>query len=126
MKVRIQENLLFISATLTFRNQTLTLDRVVLDTGSAGTLFQIDRVAEIGLVVGDDDQVDSIFGVGGTEVIAYKRIDRLNVGEFRVDNFEVQVGAMEYAPDLDGILGLDFLLRVGAVIDLANLELRSD
>lgn len=35
----------------------------------------------------------------------------------------VQVGALDYGIDMDGILGLDLLLHIGAVIDLPNLRL---
>jgi len=38
-------------------------------------------------------------------------------------DFEIEVGAMEYGFPAQGILGLDFLLRAGALIDLDRLEL---
>jgi hypothetical protein len=36
----------------------------------------------------------------------------------------LEVGAMDYGINLDGILGMDFLLHVGAVIDLAALRIQ--
>jgi hypothetical protein len=39
-----------------------------------------------------------------------------------VDDFAIEVGAMDYGFSLDGIVGMDFLLQVGAVIDLSRLE----
>ena len=66
--------------------------------------------------------VRRIRGIGGTEFIFTKRLDRLSLGELQVSDFEIEVGAMEYGLDLDGIVGLDFLLEVGASIDLAKLE----
>ncbi len=32
---------------------------------------------------------------------------------------------MDYGVELDGILGMDFLASVGAVIDLARMEVRA-
>jgi hypothetical protein len=43
-----------------------------------------------------------------------------------VPDFEIEVGAMDYGFPADGILGLDFLLRAGALIDLRQLEVRGD
>lgn len=40
-------------------------------------------------------------------------------------DFQVEIGWMDYGFSLQGIVGLDFLLKTRAVIDLADLELRS-
>ena len=37
--------------------------------------------------------------------------------------FEVEIGAMAYGFEIAGIIGMDFLAGVGAVIDLAQLEI---
>jgi hypothetical protein len=42
-----------------------------------------------------------------------------------VAQFEVEVGAMDYGLDLDGILGTDFLVATRAVVDLAAVEIRA-
>ncbi|WP_178389844.1 hypothetical protein [Bacillus cereus] len=36
----------------------------------------------------------------------------------KAEGFETEFSAMNYGFDLDGIIGLDFLLEVGAIIDL--------
>ena len=46
------------------------------------------------------------------------------VDSLQVNDFEVEVGAMDYGFAIDGIIGTDFLLQVGAVIDLPRLEIR--
>ena len=38
--------------------------------------------------------------------------------------FVAGVGAMSYGFEIDGILGVDFLVRAGAVVDLARMEVR--
>lgn len=48
-----------------------------------------------------------IRGVGGTEFVFMKTIDRLSAGTLETDNFEIEIGAMDYGIELDGILGLD-------------------
>jgi len=122
MKIRLQDGLPYISVALTYRNQELTLDNILLDTGSAGTVLSVDKVLAIGLQYEADDTVHRIRGVGGAEFVFAKQVDVLSLDQLQVNDFEVEVGALEYGFEIDGILGLDFLVQTGAVIDLAQLE----
>jgi hypothetical protein len=67
MKVRLDHGLAYIAATLTYRGRALVLGDVILDTGSAGTIFSADRLLEVGVVPEPQDAVHRIRGVGGTE-----------------------------------------------------------
>jgi hypothetical protein len=58
---------------------------------------------------------------GGVEFVFTKRVDRISVGELRVDGFEIEIGVMNYGFDIDGILGMDFLVRAGAVVNLGRV-----
>ena len=68
MKIRLQDGLPYVTVSLTYRGQQIILKNVLLDTGSAGTIFATDKVIE-------------------------------------------------------GIVGMDFLLQVGAIIDLTQMEI---
>ncbi|WBW95201.1 hypothetical protein [Oceanirhabdus sp. W0125-5] len=35
-----------------------------------------------------------------------------------IDNFKVEIGVMDYGFNINGIIGMDFLKEVGAIIDL--------
>ena len=39
-----------------------------------------------------------------------------------IEAFEIEVGAMDYRFEIEGILGMDFLTSVGAVIDLSRMQ----
>jgi hypothetical protein len=41
----------------------------------------------------------------------------------RVSKFEIEIGAMDYGFEIDGIVGMDFLTQVGALIDLESKNL---
>jgi hypothetical protein len=114
----MREGLPYVTVTLQYRGQPLDLANVLLDTGSAGTLFAADQVLTVGLQYEANDPVQRIRGVGGVEFVFIKRLDRLSVGELQVNDFDIEVGAMDYDFAIDGIIGTDFLLQVGAVIDL--------
>lgn len=123
MNIRLQDELPFVAITLTYRGQSIKFENVLLDTGSAGTIFSTDKLAPIGLWYETDDMVHRIRGVGGAEFVFSKQIDHLAVGTLHVNDFEIEVGAMDYGFEVDGILGMDFLTRVGAKIDLAALSI---
>ena len=124
VKLRVQGGLLYVPVRLTFRGTDLVLDNVILDTGSAGSVVSADAVLPMGLVPEPLDRLRRIRGVGGTEFVFTKRVDQIAVGELEASPFDLEVGALDYGFTVDGILGLDFLRQVGAVIDLRSLELR--
>lgn len=94
----------------------------MLDTGSVGTIFSIDKVLAIGVQYEAGDTIHRIRGVGGAEFVVLKRIDLVSVGELQVSDFDVELGALAYGFEIDGIIGMDLLTQTGAIIDLAQLE----
>lgn len=127
MRLNIRDGLPFISVTLVYREKTILLGNVLLDTGSAGSIFSIDRLAEVGIAFEANDPVHRIIGVGGAEFVFLKRVDNLRIGETQDalarSDYEIEVGLMDYGLPLEGIVGMDFLLSVGAVIDLRHASI---
>lgn len=50
-----------------------------------------------------------------------KNIDRLSLGNLEIRNFIIEIGVMDYGFEINGIIGLDFLKEVGAIIDLRKM-----
>lgn len=124
MKIRLERGLAYVEIALTFRGRSLRLADTILDTGSASTIFSADRLLEIGVVPEPADALHRLRGIGGTEYAFTKRLDLLAAGDLETANFEIEVGAMDYGFPADGIVGLDYLMKTGALIDLKRLELR--
>jgi hypothetical protein len=97
---------------------------MLLDTGSAGTLLSADRLLDIGVQFEPEDPVRRVRGVGGVEFVFVKRVEHIALGELMAHDFGIEVEAMDYGFELDGIIGTDFLVQIGAIIDLANFEIR--
>lgn len=123
MDLAIRYGLPFVTVVLEYGGRKLELDNVLLDTGSASTLFQVDRLTSLDLRMEPEDMIHRIRGVGGTEFVFSKQVDELTIGRLRVRGFEIEVGAMDYGFELDGIIGLDFLRAVRAKINLGDLTI---
>ena len=121
MNISVHHGLPFVEVTIQFRGQNLLLEKVLLDTGSAGTIFNADLVENIGVVPEENDVVDAIRGVGGVEYVYRKRFDAVQMGSICVNNFQVEIGNMDYGMEIDGIIGFDFISSVKLVIDTRTM-----
>jgi predicted aspartyl protease len=123
MPLTLQDNLPFTTITVTYQGTTMDIPQVLVDTGSAATLLAADFITTIGIVPLPQDVLHTLRGVGGTEVVFTRRLDSLQVGERRLTNFEIEVGGMDYGFEIHGILGMDFLIRAGAIINLREMTI---
>ena len=125
MSIRLFSLLPYVQVELFHQGRTLTLDQVLIDTGSERSVFSSDEMSSIGIKPSPEDRVSRMAGIGGYEWVCWKRLDQIDLGEFSVPDFEVQIGSMNYGFPIQGIIGMDFLLRMRAIIDLDKLELTS-
>lgn len=123
MKIRLEDGLLFVSASILIGGKFVELPTALLDTGSAGTLVNADRLLEAGVTPEPADRIGSVRGIGGVEYVLRKHATEVRLGELSVRDVTVQVGALDYGFSVDAIVGADVLCGFGAVIDLGRLEL---
>lgn len=126
MRLTLRDDLILIPVTVVYQGREVKVEDMVVDTGSATTMISTDVVAQIGIVPELDDILHVVRGVGGTEVVFSRRVDRLQVGPRAVEQFEIEMGGIDAAFDINGILGMDFLLQTSAIIDLGTLQLDFD
>jgi hypothetical protein len=123
MKIHLRDGLPLVTVALNHQGRQWVLQHVLLDTGSAGSLFSADELLKINICLEPQDSLRRIRGVGGSEFVFVKTIDSLTVGKLRVEHLPVEVGALDYGFAIEGILGMDFLLQAKAKINLAKLTL---
>lgn len=126
MKIIECYGLPFVAIDIEYRGQRLSLDNVLIDTGSASTLLNADVVRDIGIIPEKDDIVETIRGVGGVEYVYTKIIDSIAIGEAVIQDFQVEIGSMDYGMDMQGIIGFNLLRRIGAKIDVDAMEIIVD
>ncbi len=123
MKIAINDGLPFVSVTLEYAGQTLQLDNVLLDSGSMTSLFSADQVDAIGLYFEAGIIPHAIRGVGGREYVFPRKVDSLRIGNMVASNFEIEIGAMDYGFEIDGIIGMDFLFQTKVCLNFDRLEI---
>ncbi len=121
MDLELRHKLPFVSALLEHQGGSVELKPMLIDTGSASTVLSADAVETVGITPQPEDVINKLRGIGGTEVVYMRVVDRLSVGVASVPSFKVEVGGMDYGFEIQGILGMDFLRQTGAVISLKDL-----
>ena len=123
MLLTLRDDLLLVPVTVAYQGRQVKIPGLVVDTGSATTMISTDAVAQVGIVPEPQDTLHVVRGLGGSEVVFSRRVDRLQIGPRATERFEVDVGGIDAAFNINGILGLDFLLQTGAILDLGALQL---
>ena len=123
---KLKYGLPFCSMDIRHKGRILTLDNILIDTGSGGTILKMDEVEKIDISIDVTDSIESIQGVGGSEFVYKKVIDEISLVEFCVNDFKVEIGVMDYGFNIDGIIGINFLKEINAVIDLKNMMIKGE
>jgi predicted aspartyl protease len=90
--------------------------RMLVDTGAAQSTLSPALARELGLEAGQTKMI-RVNGITGTADLPAVVIDRLQCGEFVVENVQVPVVLAPIMADADGILGLAGLQRERLVVD---------
>ncbi|HSN26648.1 MAG TPA: retropepsin-like aspartic protease [Kofleriaceae bacterium] len=123
MQLTFRHELAFVTATLTYSGVSIEIANVLVDTGAASTTINADLAADAGVFVSPTDTLRRLRGVGGHEHVFSRRVDRFAIGDHGLNDFELEIGEMDYGFQLGGILGMDFLRTARAVLDLDQLTI---
>lgn len=125
MNIQYRNGLVFTTLEITFRGNSKIIDDIVIDTGACETIISPDIVEDIGVFAELNDKVNSFYGVGGSlHNFFSKVVDEIKIGDKIIGSTKVDFGVIDPEGDINGLLGLDFLMEIGAVIDLKNLEIK--
>jgi len=118
MQLHLKYDLPCVTVSLRYEGHAVEIPDVVVDTGSGATLIAAEFAAQAGILPLPQDRLRNVQGIGGIEAVFIRQVDQILVGDHALDGFEIDVGNMDYGFAINGLLGMNFLLRSGAVIDL--------
>jgi hypothetical protein len=126
MKEQLQHGLPIIALTLTHNNQSIVLQNVLFDTGCAATVFDTDALAQIGVFIDFiNGRAKRMYGVEGTSEICYEQmLPELQIQHFTLNNFPIQLGSIQEPYGFEGILGIDFMMRVRCKADFETMKIK--
>lgn len=124
MEMEFKDGLLFTSFQISFRGNTKLIENIVIDTGAAESIISPDAVEELGIFAEPGDSVNSFYGVGGSlHNFFSKNVDEINFDRVTLNDVKLDFGIIDPKGYINGLLGLDLLMKTGAVIDLKTLSL---
>lgn len=122
MKVELRNGLLFTSIRVNYLGNEKIIDNIVLDTGAVETIISPETVLNIGIEAINSDSVNSYYGIGGDlHSFFSKTVDSIEIDKIKMDGIKLDFGVIDPQGDINGLLGLDILLRLEAQIDLKEL-----
>ncbi len=128
MKFCIKNGLPIVSIDFTYQGSNVHLERVLVDTGCAVSIFDVDAVEVTELTIDPiDGIVKRMYGIGGQSELCYEqKLQNIKIGSFNFSNFTLQLGMTREPYGFDGILGSDYFLKSKSMIDYANLKIFND
>lgn len=124
MKVELRNGLLFTSLKVSYLGHEKVISNIVVDTGAAETLISPDTVLDIGIEALNSDSINSYYGIGGDlHSFFSKAVDSVEIDNIKINGFKLDFGVIDPQGDINGLLGLDILLKLEAQIDLKELTL---
>ncbi|WP_047985657.1 retropepsin-like aspartic protease family protein [Ornithinibacillus californiensis] len=123
MEISYDGQLITVSLFVKFRGKSIEVHDVIIDTGSSHTVISPDILEEIDVRYEEGDPIYEAYGIGGSVPFYTKEMDQIQIGDFTINNVEIDVGMLP--KEHNGLLGLDILKNYNFILDLDKLELYS-
>lgn len=121
-KLQYKNGLLYASVILQHGNKSITVDDVIVDTGAYHTIILTDYLKDLDVEFTEDDELVKSSGYGGLQMSSVRKsIDRVTIGDISLANMKIDFGEIDPYERVNGLIGLDFLITVGIIIDLVDL-----
>jgi hypothetical protein len=123
MKIQMHNGLPMVSVSLLNEGNSIHFDNVLLETGCSTTIFNTDEVDNIGLTIDRKNGMPKrMYGVGGESELCYEQtVYDLEIDNYKMDLFQLQLGITKETYGFNGILGVDFMTKSGLIIDFEDM-----
>lgn len=120
---QLRHGLVFVPVTLIHHSRSIVLQNCIFDTGAAGTTFEADLVAAIGITASPTSKIKRLATIGGYERVFTHDVDQLSIGEAMVNNIEIEVGDLTSKFAIDGIIGINIIQHFNWMLDFSAKQL---
>lgn len=120
---QLKHGLVFIPVTLIYHGHSTILKNCIFDTGAAGTTFDADLVAPIGIVASPTSRIRRLATIGGYERVFTHGLDQLSMGDATLKQIEIEVGDLTSKFAIDGIIGVDVIQKFNWKLDFSAQHL---
>lgn len=123
-ELQFKRGLLYTSIELKYGGKSVIIKDVIVDTGASHTIISSEFLEKMDIPFLDDDELVKATGYGGTVCYSVrKKVDEINYGDLSISNFKLDFGIIDPTDKINGLIGLDFLIGVGSIIDLIDLKI---
>jgi hypothetical protein len=123
MKIKFNNGLLYAALELTYNGKLKILDNIIIDTGAAHSIICPDIVEDLGIEDSPEDELITMYGIGGAQYAYRKKIESIKFGSCLVNEYKLDFGYIDENGRINGLLGLDLLMEMGLILDLKNLKI---
>jgi clan AA aspartic protease (TIGR02281 family) len=125
-RVQRQQNVLWLRAAVGQNQDAPLLVRLLIDTGASYTVLPTPILQRIGCNLDQPKQKKKIVTANGAITVPVSRVPWFNCLGIKRENYSVVGLDLPANTFTDGLLGMDFLREVKAIIDVARGEIRLD
>lgn len=125
-RARRRGNLLTIRAALGDAEDSVIVVRLLVDTGASYTMLPVEMVEALGCDTHHPAARRRIVSATGIIVAPVVHVPWFHCLGERVEDFPVVAHTLPAGVWVDGLLGIDFLSRCQAVLDIAQAEIHCD
>lgn len=118
MKIYKFDELICTDVTIIFKGKTKILNNVIIDTGAVQSIMNSLVVENLGIVPEFLDELSTTIGIGGEMSFFSKQINGFGIGDVKFENIEMDFGEIDLKGEISGLIGLDLLNKLRAVIDV--------
>jgi predicted aspartyl protease len=118
MKIYIFDGLICTDVVISFKGKSKKLKNVVIDTGAVQSIINSLAVEELEILAHSGDKLLTTVGIGGDMNFFYSKVDKLEITDMTFENIEMDFGEIDPKGEIMGLVGLDLLKELRAVIDV--------
>lgn len=123
-KLEYKKGLLYTSIELKYKEKSIIIDDVIIDTGASHTIIATEYLEEMDIPLLDDDELVKATGYGG--MVCYsirKKLDEIRCGSLVLKDIKLDFGVIDPNDRINALIGLDFLIGAKTIIDLVDLTI---